>query len=248
MDAQEFVDRLARERKPATAQAAADALRAWSQDHGQDWRLRTPPREAVTAPQSLDRQAQYKLRRAAMASSPRDAALVALLLLAGLRVSEVLALSPADVVIRERSGQVVVRHGKGNKRRTVPLNATAREMLAPWLAERTGEAMLFPGGRGRERLTRQETWEVLHRLSGRARVEGMHPHALRHSFGKGLVDAGGSLDPVALLLDHSSLDTTASYTRPTEQDLEAAVDLMGWGVCAARKSTRSSCRQKVVRF
>lgn len=90
-DAQQYVGHLAREHKPATAQAAADAPRAWSRDHGQEWKLRTPPREVVTAPQGLDRQAQYRLRRAA---------LVALLLLAGLRVSEALALAPADVTLR----------------------------------------------------------------------------------------------------------------------------------------------------
>ena len=227
-DAQEYLGRLGRlGRKPATVQAAADALRAWSRDQGREWRLRTPPREAVTAPKSLDRQQQYRLRRAAVASGPRDAALVALLLLAGLRVSEAISLSPADVVIRERSGQVVVRSGKGAKRRTVPLNATARDLVRPWLEERTGMAVLFPGGRGRERLTRQGAWEVLRGLAAKARVEGLHPHALRHTFAKNLVDAGVSLDRVALLLGHNRLDTTARYTRPTSEDLEAAVDLLG---------------------
>ena len=88
-------------------------------------------------------------------------------------------------------------------------------------------AVLFPGGRGRERLTRQGAWEVLRGLAAKARIEGLHPHQLRHTFAKNLVDAGVSLDRVALLLGHSRLDTTARYTRPTEADLEAAVDLLG---------------------
>lgn len=76
----------------------------------------------------------------------------------------------------------MVRSGKGGKRRTVPPNATAREMPAPWLTERYGMAVLFPGGRGRERLTRQGAWEVLRTLAARARIEGLHPHqsALLH--------------------------------------------------------------------
>ena len=227
VDAQEYVSQVAREHKPATAAAAADALRAWSRDHGMRWDLRTPPREAVTAPQALSRQEQYRLRRAALAGGPRDAALTALLLLAGLRVSEALALRPQDVILRERSGSVVVRSGKGGKRRTVPLCQTAREMLAPWLREREGMAVLFPGGRGKDRMTRQGAWWLLRCIAERARVEGLHPHALRHSFAKGLVDGGVSLDRVALLLGHASLNTTARYTRPTAEDLEAAVNLLG---------------------
>ena len=227
VDGQEYLTALAREHKPATVQAARDALRAWSRDHGQEWRLRVPPREAPVAPKSLSRQDQYRLRRAAVASGPRDAALVALLLLAGLRVSEALALAPADVAIRERSGHVVVRSGKGGRRRTVPLCATAREMLAAWVEERRGQEALFPGGRGAERLTRQGAWEALRTLGARARVEGMHPHALRHSFAKNLVDAGVSLDRVALLLGHANLNTAVRYTRPTTEDLAAAVEMLG---------------------
>ncbi len=100
-------------------------------------------------------------------------------------------------------------------------------MIRPWLTERTGRAVLFPGGRGRDRLTRQGAWEILGTLAVRARIEGLHSHALRHSFAKALVDAGVSLGRVALLLGHRNLNTTARYTRPTEADLEAAVDLLG---------------------
>ncbi len=42
-----------------------------------------------------------------------------------------------------------------------------------------------------------------------------------------MADAGVSLGRVALLLGHRNLNTTARYTRPTEADLEAAVDLLG---------------------
>lgn len=227
VDAQEYLAALGRDHKPSTIQAARDALRAWARDNDREWKLRVPPREAPTAPKSLSRQDQYRLRRAAVASGHRDAALVGLLLLAGLRVSEALSLAPSDVVLRERSGAVTVRQGKGGRRRTVPLCATAREMLAPWVEERKGQAVLFPGGRDKERLTRQGAWEVLRTLGAKARVEGMHPHALRHSFAKNLVDAGVSLDRVALLLGHANLNTAVRYTRPTTEDLAAAVEMLG---------------------
>ena len=71
---------------------------------------------------------------------------------------------------------------------------TARRRLGPRPAAR------FPGRRGREPLTRQGSWEVLRTLAVKARVKGLHPHQLRHSFGKGLVDVGVGMDRVAQIL------------------------------------------------
>jgi len=48
-------------------------------------------------------------------------------------------------------------------------------------------------------------------------------HILRHTFAKNLVDAGVTLEKVASLLGHSSLDTTRVYTTPGKSDLEKAV-------------------------
>ena len=49
-------------------------------------------------------------------------------------------------------------------------------------------------------------------------------HTLRHTFGRNLVDAGTSLDRVASLLGHESVDTTRIYTTPSEQDLQREVE------------------------
>ena len=51
---------------------------------------------------------------------------------------------------------------------------------------------------------------------------------LRHTFGKNLSNAGVPLDHIARLMGHSSVDTTAIYTMPGEQDLTAAVDRIAW--------------------
>lgn len=50
------------------------------------------------------------------------------------------------------------------------------------------------------------------------------PHTLRHTFGKDLVDTGVSLDQVAQLMGHASVDTTRIYTTPSEQDLQREVE------------------------
>jgi site-specific recombinase XerC len=55
------------------------------------------------------------------------------LLHAGLRVSELGALTTSDLTLNPRSGKLIVRRGKGMKYREVPLNAPVREALATWL-------------------------------------------------------------------------------------------------------------------
>ncbi|MGB9792925.1 MAG: tyrosine-type recombinase/integrase, partial [Thermacetogeniaceae bacterium] len=53
-------------------------------------------------------------------------------------------------------------------------------------------------------------------------------HSFRHTFCKMLVDAGESLDRVAVLAGHGNLNTTARYTRPGRVDLEKAVEKLAW--------------------
>lgn len=158
--------------------------------------------------------------------SLRDRALVALFLHAGLRVSEACSVKVQDVELKERSGLVRVKAGKGGKWREVPLNATARRELAAYLASHPGGDWLFPGKRGH--LTTRAAEKTLASYVRRAGLEGVTPHMLRHTFCKYLVDAGESLDRVAALAGHSSLNTTARYTRPSLPDLEKAVERLAW--------------------
>ena len=157
---------------------------------------------------------------------------MALLLLAGLRIGETVAVKVGDVEIAERSGTVTVRMGKGGRRRRVPLNATARRMILPWWQRRLEEgseaAWLFPGRGNTGRLTERGGRHILAELAARSGLDGVHPHALRHTFATGLVEAGVPLDRVALLLGHARLDTTARYTRPKGDDLMEAVERVSW--------------------
>ncbi|HHE71961.1 MAG TPA: hypothetical protein ENL34_06760 [Chloroflexi bacterium] len=128
------------------------------------------------------------------------------------------------IELRERSGRVTVM-GKGNKKRTVPLNAEARAALSAWLKVRpeTESAALFIGRRG-ERLGTRAVQRVVARQRSPAGLENLTPHVLRHTFAKNLVDAGAGLEQVADLLGHSRLETTRIYTRPGRRDLERAVE------------------------
>lgn len=77
--------------------------------------------------------------------------------------------------------------------------------------------------RGGGHLTARAVQQAFARCAHRAGVEAKGtPRSLRHTFCKGLVKVGESLDRVAALSDHASLNTTARYTRMKRSDLERA--------------------------
>jgi integrase/recombinase XerC len=201
-------------------------------------------KQVKRAPRWLTRQETYAVLRATEESvqvaelkgnlptayiARRNVAAVALMLHAGLRVAEVARLTRQDVTIKARSGKVIVRHGKGGKYREVPLNADARQAVESWLEACKDDKHLFANRRNGQPLHTYSLQHALTRLGRAARLpERLTPHRLRHTFGKSLVDAGVSLDRVAMLLGHTRLDTTAIYTMPSLADLESEVDRIAW--------------------
>ena len=157
----------------------------------------------------------------------RGAVIMSVLLNTGLRVAELGLLDVQDAKLKPRSGQVTVR-GKGNKVRTVPLNAAARESISHWLGLRpeVEDAALFIS-QLLARITTRSIERVVAEYGHAARLERLTPHMLRHTFAKTLVDKGVSIDQVATLLGHASLNTTRIYTTPGQRDLEQAVELIG---------------------
>jgi site-specific recombinase XerD len=121
--------------------------------------------------------------------------------------------------------------GKGEKSRTVPVHPKLREALSAWLAERPSKpgadsAALFTSARG-TRLTTDAIADVIDAITSAAVLDDhVTSHVLRHTFGTELTRSGVDLVTVAELMGHASLETTRLYTRPSEADLQQAVDLL----------------------
>lgn len=225
----------ARGSKPATVNLALGALSvffSWAVSAGlasvdPTQGVKRVPQQ-LPGPRWLDRRAVGALVRAVTRyGTPRDRALITLLLHTGLRVSEACDLRVSDVEIRERSGKVRVRMGKGGKYREVPLNVTVRKVLAEYLEVHPGGEWFFVN-RMRGKLSPRSAERAVARYARLAGLEDVTPHALRHTFCKMLVDAGESLDRVAALAGHANLNTTARYTKPSFADLEQAVQKLAW--------------------
>jgi site-specific recombinase XerD len=214
-------------------------------------RLKSIGRQGPPAPKGLtDKQVNALLREASRSRHPaRDYALVQVLLQKGMRIGECAALDYEDIVFGERGGSVTIRAGKGNKARSVPLNASARQALAAyvgpllgvepsmsvvaraWPKRRSGTAgtPLWRSQKGGN-LSSQAMRRVLDCVVRMASARGVLPedasaHTLRHTFAMFyLKDNPGDLVGLATLLGHGSLDTTRIYGQPTAEMLAVRVD------------------------
>src|SRR5260370_26118939 len=178
----------------------------------------------------------------------RNYAVIEVLLQAGIRLSECAALAFEDITFGERSGLLRVRAGKGNKARSVPLNGSAREALAAYVAPRLGMeksslkavATRWPkpkspeahepiflsqkGGTLTTSAMRQMIAELV-KAAGDLVPEETSAHTLRHTFARSyLAQYPGHVVGLATVLGHSSLDTTRLYIHPDVSQLTAPVE------------------------
>lgn len=147
----------------------------------------------------------------------RDHALLVLAVQTGLRVSELTALTRADVHLGTAAH--VTCQGKGRKQRITPLTTTTTTVIGAWLAERRSQPTdpLFPSRYGRT-MSRDA---VERRLAVHAATAAhtaptltekkITPHVLRHTAAMRLLAAGIDSTVIALWLGHESVATTQIY-------------------------------------
>lgn len=154
----------------------------------------------------------------------RDRTMLELLYACGLRVSELIGLSMAQLSMN----QGVVRvFGKGSKERLVPVGEEAMDLLQRYLPGARRELLkgipsdvLFPSRRGTQ-MTRQAFWYRIKIYAQRAGIKrDLSPHTLRHAFATHLLNHGADLRVVQMLLGHSDLTTTQIYTHIAQQRMQ----------------------------
>jgi integrase/recombinase XerC len=190
-------------------------------------------REPRRLPRGLDRAETTGLL--ASFRTDRDRAIAGLMLFSGLRSAEVLGLAVADVDIPRGWIRVL---GKGDKERRVPLDPDVAALIQAYLlAERpeTASRALFVVAKGPNRgqpLTPAGLRTVFRYHRARAGVPAGHPHALRHSFGTALAEAGVDLAVLQALMGHDHVDSSAAYIHLAPAHVRAAYD-------AARRRQRA---------
>lgn len=144
----------------------------------------------------------------------RNRALIAVLYRSGLRITETLALLLKDIDLD--GGAIRVLHGKGNRSRTVGIDAAACAMVGQWIAVRASlgvprNSTLFCMADGR-RLESSYVRVMLPRLGRRAGIEKrVHAHGLRHTHAAELRTECVDIGIISKQLGHRSIATTARY-------------------------------------
>ena len=158
-----------------------------------------------------------------------DRAVPVLLIYTGIRIGECAALDLADVSVGGRKSQIIIRSGKGDRYREVPLNENARDAIREWILERNnrfegmevGDALFLNPQGWRMSAT---SLDRIVRKTGEACGISLSAHVLRHSCLTNLVRNGHDLILVAEIGGHKRLETTRRYALPTRMDKQRALD------------------------
>ncbi|MBI4614793.1 MAG: tyrosine-type recombinase/integrase [Planctomycetes bacterium] len=160
----------------------------------------------------------------------RDAAILSILLAAGLRRSEVVALNLDDIDLGTRA--VLVRSGKGRKGRVVYLAGGGLAAARVWVAVRGVEPgpLFRPVAKGKRILPRRMSdaavLYVVRRRAQEAGIPRFSPHDCRRTFVSNLLDAGADIGTVADLAGHANVQTTRRYDRRGEGAIRRAAELV----------------------
>jgi site-specific recombinase XerD len=184
---------------------------------------RTTSASALTSrrrpPEVLTEAEAIALIRACSTRAPtgvRNRALIAVLWRSGLRISEALSLELRDIDLD--AGSLRVRHGKGDRSRTVGVDEQTAALLARWIDRRRS---LSPGARSPVfctlqggRIDTSYVRRLLPRLARKAGIERrVHAHGLRHTYAAELAREGTAINVIRDALGHTSLAVTDRYLR-----------------------------------
>ena len=155
-------------------------------------------------------------------SGARDRAILELFYGTGVRISELVELSPDNFKLEQRSVQVL---GKGNKERLLPLGKKTVGAIKNYLEHRTEylrkkkpdpiPVRLFLNQRARPISVRGVRKIMTRYIRSNHFPENISPHSLRHTFATHMLEAGADLRTIQEMLGHASLSTTQRYTHLT---------------------------------
>lgn len=172
-------------------------------------------------------------------NNTKELAIIEIFLSTGCRVSELVDMQTSDI-----KDNTLVVHGKGNKDRTVYLNAKAQIAIENYIKDRTdNNPFLFPKmikvtGMKRNKLRnafryaenvmesghmdKSSVEQTVRRIAKRCDVQGAHPHRLRRTCATFALRRGMPIEQVSKMLGHEQISTTQIYLDLDERDLEMA--------------------------
>jgi integrase/recombinase XerD len=188
--------------------------------------LRAPP-ERRGGIDRLTVEEELRFLDQAYSQSGRTGLMLQTLLETGARASELVQLRVEDVRLVERV--VTIRHGKGDKRREVPIRRELAQLLRLHIGARRAGPLFASRQQGSGRmphmLTRQRVGQI---VRGVARTAGItkrvYPHLLRHTVATRLLALGMDITDLQRFLGHENIATTRLYAETTAAALKRNFD------------------------
>jgi site-specific recombinase XerD len=151
----------------------------------------------------------------------RDRAIIACLVSSGLRAQELLSLNIGD--IDEYSGEIRIKHGKGDKERVTFFDSESTRYLRKYLRTRknlSDSSPLFTVQKREKRLTYYGLREIIRRRSENAGIETPGLHDFRRAFALKAFRDGMDILTLSTILGHSDISTTRRYLNINTEDLQ----------------------------
>jgi integrase/recombinase XerD len=167
-------------------------------------------------PDYLEKEQVDEILNAAKTGNHRDYLLLRFMWRTGVRVSEVINVTPKD--IEYKNGVVNIRKAKGGRQRRVPLDRDTLKMLSDYVS-----ALNIPEDQPVFPIQRNRVFSIVKKYGNMTGVN-IHPHTLRHSFAINMVRGGTDLRRVQLMLGHTSLSITQVYLQFNDNDLREAYE------------------------
>lgn len=154
----------------------------------------------------------------------RNEAILYVFVYTGLRLQELLDLEIPDVNLE--AGEILVRQGKGQKDRIVPIHPRLIPVLRNYLTERrikqNYSKHFFTGAQSEKPMSGKNIRTICHKLS---RVSNCYftPHMLRHTFGRLAIEAGMDIFKIKEIMGHSDIATTQGYLSVSAENLKSSL-------------------------
>jgi integrase/recombinase XerD len=204
-------------RAPRTLYRYTQTIKAFMNWYGEtldDVRVRVPKSlPAYTEDTDIEKLLEViGLKRSHKGSIGRDCLLVKVGWRTGMRRGELASLQKQDI----HGDFLIVRGGKGDKDRTIPLTEEIASELADFTKDMKPDQRVFGlGGPAIGMKVKQ--------FSEKAGLKNFHTHSLRHKYATDLLESGANIKVVQALLGHENLNTTQAYLAITEKSLYGAV-------------------------